>query len=111
MEFMDLAPLLGIPAVIKVLDAYRQLVTDHDLRKALYTVGAWAVGVGVVFLVTQSSADLPIGNWADVVLVGIGLGATASVVHDFATRGEYEIAVTDEIEFEVDETSLGYIEE
>ena len=96
MEFIDFAPLLGIPAVVKVLDAYRQLVTDRNLRKALHTVGAWVIGVGVTFLVTQSSADLPIGNWADVILVGIGIGSTASVAHDFSTRGEYRIDVPED---------------
>lgn len=115
MDFIDFAPLLGIPAVVKVLDAYRHLVTNHDLRKFAYTVGAWAIGVGITFLVTQSSVDLPVGNWADVVLIGIGIGATASVVHDISTRGEYEIAVTDEVEFgagvELVGGDLPYVEE
>jgi hypothetical protein len=111
MDFIDFAPLLGIPAVIKVIDAYKHLVADQDWRAFGYTVGAWAVGVGVTFLVTQSSVDLPVGNWADVVLIGIGIGATGSVVHDFATKGEYQIAVTDEIEFDVVPGDLGYVEE
>lgn len=98
MEFIDFAPLLGIPAVVKALDLYRQLITDHDVRKAMYTLGAWAVGIGITFLITQSSVDLPVGNWADVVLLGIGVGSTGSVVHDFSTRGEYEI-VAEEDEF------------
>lgn len=89
MELMDFAPLLGIPAVTKILDAYRQLVTDQDIKKFLFTVGAWVVGIGVVVLISQSSAGAQFdGNWADIVLVGIGMGATGSVVHDALTKGE-----------------------
>lgn len=83
----DLAPVLAIPAVAKILDAYRQFVTERDGAKAARTVGAWVVGTAVVGLVLQSNAiDLPAWNWADIILAGVGLGSSASVVHDFATR-------------------------
>jgi hypothetical protein len=97
MEFIDFAPLLGIPAVIKVIDAYRHLVTNQDWRAFGYTVGAWAVGVGVTYLVTQSSVDLPVGNWADVVLIGIGIGATGSVVHDATKRPDTVVELKTEV--------------
>ena len=91
MELIDLSPLLGIPAIVKVVDAYRHLALEHDWRKFGFTVGAWVVGFGLVALVSQTSGN-PLGdlNWADMVLLGIGVGATASVVHDVATRGEYK---------------------
>jgi hypothetical protein len=80
--------LLGIPAVIKVIDAYRQAVIESGWRKFAFTVGSWVIGVGLTALVTQTSLDVPDWGWADVVLVGIGLGSTASVVHDVTKKDE-----------------------
>jgi hypothetical protein len=97
MDLFEFAPLLSIPAIGKALDAYRQLVLEGDLRKFLFTVGAWVVGTGLVFLVAESSAGGTIPDtwgWADYVLVGIGLGATASYVNDFAKRGDVQVVAT-----------------
>lgn len=96
MELIDLAPILAIPAVGKVIDLYRQAVLERDARKTAFTVGAWIIGTGLVFVVTQSSVgpELPSLNWADLMLAGIGLGSTASYVHDFANRGETTVLDT-----------------
>jgi hypothetical protein len=94
MDLFDFAPILAIPAIGKVIDAYRQLVLEGDLRKFLFTVGAWVVGTGLVFLVAESSAGGTIPDtwgWADYVLVGIGLGSTSSILHDFATKGDVKV--------------------
>lgn len=101
--FFDFAPLLAIPAVTKIIDAYRQFVTNRDGAAAARTVGAWAVGTAIVGLVLQSNAvDLPAMNWADIILVGVGLGSSASVVHDFSTRNDGQLlevtGTVDEIE-------------
>jgi hypothetical protein len=97
MELFDFAPILAIPAIGKVLDAYRHLVLESNFRKLAFTVGAWVVGTGLVFLVAESSAGGSIPDtwgWADYVLVGIGLGATASYVNDFAKKGEVQVIAT-----------------
>jgi hypothetical protein len=94
MDLYSFAPLLAIPAVQKVIDAYRQLILERDLRKFAFTVGAWVVGTALVFLVAESSAGATIPDtwgWADYVLVGIGLGSTSSILHDFATRGDVKV--------------------
>lgn len=96
MELIDLAPILAIPSVGKVIDLYRQAVLERDARKTAFTVGAWIIGTGLVFVVTQSSVGPELGalNWADLMLAGIGLGSTASYVHDFANRGDTTVIDT-----------------
>lgn len=97
MELFDFAPILAIPAIGKVLDAYRQLVLEGNLRKFAFTVGAWLVGTGLVVLIAESSAGSTLPDawgWADYVLVGIGLGATASYVSDFANKGDVKVVAT-----------------
>jgi hypothetical protein len=94
MDLFDFAPILAIPAIGKTLDAYRQLVLEANLRKFAFTLGAWVVGTALVFLVAESSAGSTIPDtwgWADYVLVGIGLGSTSSILHDFATRGDVKV--------------------
>jgi hypothetical protein len=86
MDLFDLTPLLGIPAVVKVIDAYRQAVIEQEWRKFAFTVGSWVLGFGLAALVAQTSIGVPEWNWADLVLVGVGLGSTASVVHDIAKK-------------------------
>lgn len=90
MELLDFAPLLGIPAVVKVLDVYRQAWDERNAKKSAMTVGAWVVGTGMVYLVSASSADaIPAGiALADAVLLGIGAGSTGSLAHDFLTRNK-----------------------
>lgn len=92
---LDFAPLLGIPAVVKILDAYRLLVQKGDVKGTALTVGAWLVGFGVIALVGQSSSagDFANLNLADMVLLGIGLGSTASVVHDATKPTNTEVVV------------------
>lgn len=96
MDILDLAPILAVPAIQKVIDLYRQFVLERDARKVAFTVGAWLVGAGLVLIVSQSTLgpDLPPLNWADVALLGIGLGSTASVLHD-ATKRETTIVAVD----------------
>jgi hypothetical protein len=86
MDLFDLTPLLGIPAVVKVIDAYRQAVIEQGWRKFGFTVGSWVLGVGLVALAAQTSLELPEWNWAEIILIGIGVGATGSVLHDVAKK-------------------------
>jgi len=86
MELFDFTALLSIPAVVKALDAYRQLVLERDWRKFGFTVGSWVMGVGLVALAAQTSLELPEWNWAEIILIGIGVGATGSVLHDVAKK-------------------------
>lgn len=78
----DPALLLAIPAVKKIVDAYRQAVVERDWRKTVTTVGAWVAGTGIVYLVHYSSFDFVVGNPADAILFGIALGASGSLTHD-----------------------------
>lgn len=103
MELFDFAPILAIPAVIKIMDAYRQAILERDLRKTLFTVGSWVIGIGVTALVAESSTSpLPELNLADLILFGIGLGSTASVVRDFSVRSDVtmEVGTVENIEVE-----------
>lgn len=113
MELIDFTPLLGIPAVMKILDAYKYAVLEQNVRKTLFTVGSWVIGVGVTALVSYSSASpFPELGLADLILVGIGLGSTASVTYDFSTRGEEpEGHKLGTIEYELRASSESFVEE
>jgi hypothetical protein len=85
---MDIALLLAIPAVKKIIDLYRFLAEGSvQWHAALLTVGSWVLGTGVVALVGASSLgpDLGLSGLAlpDLVLWGVALGSTAGVIHDF----------------------------
>jgi hypothetical protein len=89
---MDPALLLAIPAVKKIIDLYRFLFDGTvQVRAAVITVGSWVLGTGVVALVGASSfgADLGLSglNLVDLIFVGIGLGSTAGVIHDYIPPG------------------------
>lgn len=84
---MDVTALALFAPVKKVLDVYRFLfVGTPQWKAAAYTVGAWVLGVGLVYLVAGSSFAGDIGlsleSWQDYVLAGITLGSLGSVVHD-----------------------------
>lgn len=84
---MDVTALALLAPVKKVLDLYRFLIVGPPQWKAAaYTVGAWVLGTGLVYLVAGSSfgADLglTLNTWQDYVLTGITLGSLGSVVHD-----------------------------
>lgn len=85
---MDPMLLLAVPAVKKVIDLYRFLFEGTvQIRAAIFTVGSWALGTGVVALVGASSFAADLGlvdlSLADLILTGIALGSTAGIVHDF----------------------------
>lgn len=86
---MDIALLLGIPAVKKIIDVYRFLFDGETVqwRAALITVGSWLLGTGVVALVAASSLAESLGlvdlGLADLFLWGVALGSSAGVIHDF----------------------------
>lgn len=84
---MDITALALLAPVKKILDLYRFLVAGEvQLRAAAYTVGAWVLGTGIVFLVDGSSfageVGLALEGWQDFVLAGVTLGSLGSVVHD-----------------------------
>ena len=89
MEAVDIiAGFLAIPAVIKVLDLYRFLVEGAvQWRSALYTVGSWVLGTGLIALVGQSAQGESLGlaglSLATLILYGIEIGSAGSVIHDF----------------------------
>lgn len=89
MEAVEIiAGLLAIPAVVKVIDLYRFLVEGQvQWRSALYTVGAWVLGTGLIALVGASAYgdDLGLGglNLATMILLGVEVGSAGSIVHDF----------------------------
>jgi len=85
---MDIALLLAIPAVKKVLDLYRFLAEGSvQWHAALLTVGSWVLGTAVVALVGSSSLGPDLGlsglSLFDLILWGVALGSTAGVIHDF----------------------------
>jgi hypothetical protein len=86
---MDIALLLAIPAVKKIIDAFRFIFDGETVqwRSFALTVGSWVLGTGVVALVAGSSlaADLGLGdlNVSDLILWGVALGSSAGVIHDF----------------------------
>jgi len=88
---MDVALLLAIPAVKKIIDLYRFLAEGTvQWRAAALTVGSWILGTAVIALVGASSFA-PEGlaglGLADLVLWGVALGSTAGVIHDFVPPG------------------------
>ena len=85
---MDVALLLAIPAVKKIIDLYRFLAEGSvQWHAALLTVGSWVLGTAVIALVGSSSLGPDLGlsglSLADLALWGVALGSTAGVVHDF----------------------------
>ncbi len=85
---MDPALILAIPAVKKIIDLYRFLAEGTvQVRSAILTVVSWILGTGIVYLLAASSLgeDLGLANIgiADAFLLGIGVGSTAGVIHDF----------------------------
>jgi hypothetical protein len=90
---MDISLLLAFPAVQKVIDVVRYLVsgTETQWKETATVVGSWVVGVGVVALVASSSFAEQVGltgaTLSDLILYGIGVGSSAGVVHDFTNGG------------------------
>jgi hypothetical protein len=86
---MDIALLLAIPAVKKIIDAYRFIFDGESVqwRAFALTVGSWVLGTGLIALVAGSSlaADLGLADLglADLILWGVALGSSAGVIADF----------------------------
>lgn len=85
---LDIALLLAIPAVKKIIDLYRFLAEGQvQWHAALLTVGSWVLGTGVIALVGSSSLGPDLGisglGLPDLILWGVALGSTAGVIHDF----------------------------
>lgn len=86
---MDIALLLGIPAVKKIIDAFRFIFDGESVqwRAFAITVGSWVLGTGVVALVAGSSLAESLGlvdlGLNDLILWGIALGSSAGVIADF----------------------------
>lgn len=78
----DPSLLIGIPAVVKIVDWYRQAFVFKDFQAAATTFGAWVCGTAVVYLVHFSSFDYTVGGFADAVLMGVALGASGSLTFD-----------------------------
>lgn len=92
----DPSLLLGIPAVVKIVDAYRQAVVHRDWKRTATTIGAWVTGTGIVYLIHFSTFDFTVGNPADAVLLGIGVGAAGSLTHDGLQALGFRRAATEE---------------
>lgn len=88
---MDVSLILGVASVKKIIDAFRFLF-DGDvvqIKSFLITVGSWALGVGIVALVAESSLAGDLGlvdlNLADLILAGVGVGSGAGVISDYVS--------------------------
>ena len=86
---MDIALLLAVPAVKKVIDAYRFIFDGESVQWHAFalTVGSWILGTGLVALLAGSTLAEGLGlsdlGFNDLILWGIALGSTAGVIADF----------------------------
>lgn len=89
---MDFAPLLAAIALIwKIVDFVKYL-RARDGEAAITQAAVWAAGVGVIFLLAETNyadgivlGDLALGamNAASLLLIGLSMGSSASVLVDF----------------------------
>lgn len=88
---MDFAPLLAAVALIwKIVDFVKYLRV-RNVDAVVTQLGVWVAGVGVTLLLAATNysdgiviGDLPLGelNLASLILLGLSIGSTASVLVD-----------------------------
>ena len=88
---MDFVPLLAAVALIWKIVDFVKYVRARDVDSIVTQLGVWLAGVAVLFLLAATDfasgvvvADSPLSqlNWASLVLVGLSVGSSASVLVD-----------------------------
>lgn len=88
---MDFVPLVAAIALIWKIVDFVKFVQVRNINAIVTQVGVWVAGVAVLFLLaaTDFASGVKIGdsvlgdlNWASVILIGLSIGSSASVLVD-----------------------------